>query len=273
MNGSSTVKKAIGKNSSKAALTMAVLLVCVVALSACGGLDKTYTIVFNANGGEGVMEDFVVPKEKTGSLPPCKFTKEGYESLYWSTDANGEHLYGNYNSLVFPKGLTRTVKNNSRVELFAIWTTPGFRFAMYGTGFFMDNYFTGYSGTAKDVIIPVFYNGYAIEGFDEPVFAGHKEIESIKNFSFDVIGSRLFYGCTSLQTVEMRKEIKYIGIEAFSRCSAMEKIVIPSSVTFIGEKAFFGWTENQTIEFTGHSENIFGDDWLIGCSAKIIWAA
>lgn len=62
-----------------------------------------------------------------------------------------------------------------------------------------------------------------------------------------------------------------IGAEAFYGCTSIEKLIIPKTIEDIGKDAFYGWTENQTIEFLGHSENVFGKDWLNGCSAKIIW--
>lgn len=47
-----------------------------------------------------------------------------------------------------------------------------------------------------------------------------------------------FSGCMSLPSIELPKELEYIGNYAFDNCHSLSKIVIPSKVTYIGEMAF-----------------------------------
>ncbi len=248
------------------------------------------------------MDDFVVENGE-GYLPGCTFTREGYECMAWSTDREGKKL----SNLTFwlPSGL----KKNDIVDLYAVWTTPGFTFNVQG---FNIQYaiISGYEGTAKDVVVPAFTTGPydspsvvgfgPVHGIGSEVFAGHTEIETVSNLPTYDISSKLFYECTSLKSVSLwpgvGERIEDVGEQAFYNCSALEsiefvqnsnvsigkeafygctsiqKIVIPYRITEIGDSAFYGWTEEQTIEFTRHTENVFGDEWLNGCSAKIVWA-
>lgn len=47
-----------------------------------------------------------------------------------------------------------------------------------------------------------------------------------------------FSGCMSLPSIELPKELEYIGNYAFDNCHSLSKIVIPSKVTYIGDMAF-----------------------------------
>ena len=47
-----------------------------------------------------------------------------------------------------------------------------------------------------------------------------------------------FSGCMSLPSIELPKQLEYIGNYAFDNCHSLSKIVIPSKVTYIGEMAF-----------------------------------
>lgn len=263
--------------------------------------NRTYTVHFNANGGEGEMDDFLVKKGQDGFFPQCEFTKEGYESLAWSTDTEGRSLYGHIPN--FTLWLPSSVKDGDTVELYAVWTTPGFEFDIQEMGFLVSAQITEYSGTVKDVIVPSFINFRLDNGIgccfvmhiSSGVFAGHTEMETVKNLNVNEIYDEVFYGCTSLKSIDFRtsdilsvgnqafyncsnlqgldlEATKTIGKEAFYMCTSIKKLVIPKTITEIGADAFYGWTEDQTIEFLGHSENVFGEEWLNGCNANIIWA-
>lgn len=58
--------------------------------------------------------------------------------------------------------------------------------------------------------------------------------------SKDVLGAYAFYGCTSLVSLVLPKDITKIGERAFQECSKLTDIAIPSSVTSIGGGAFSG---------------------------------
>ena len=89
--------------------TIAFSFIFTASLSSCSLVEgciesktnRSYTIRFHANGVTGKMEDFFVKSGKEGLFPKCTFIKEGYECLSWSTDKNGEDLYGYIQNLTF----------------------------------------------------------------------------------------------------------------------------------------------------------------------------
>ena len=50
---------------------------------------EMYTIVFDANGGEGTMDDLVVEPGTKTNLPENKFTRDGYTFTGWNTEKDG----------------------------------------------------------------------------------------------------------------------------------------------------------------------------------------
>lgn len=56
-------------------------------------LGHQNTLSFNANGGEGEMNDSIVRSGESIVLPQNTFTRRGYDFAGWSTTANGEPVY------------------------------------------------------------------------------------------------------------------------------------------------------------------------------------
>ena len=293
-------------------IIISIILLLVIFLSSCGIVnqfignksDRTYNIHFNANGGTGVMDDYLVEKGDDSWLPKCEFTKEGYECIAWGMNAEGTSFATQIDNMTY--NLPSSVKNGDTVQLYAIWTTPGFSFDLVTMGFFAHTKITGYSGNEKNIIIPAWFEGSynesaygscGVNTINYGLFKDRLEIETIKNIpvsnlpndlfngckslkSVEVhptnkirsIGMRTFYNCSSLQEIELSNELHSISNEAFYMCTSIEKLVISSHIEEIGINVFYGWTENQTIEFTEYTENTFGDEWLNGCNAKIIWS-
>ena len=50
---------------------------------------NTNRIYFNANGGEGTMNDMAVPYNETRNISACTFTRMGYDFTGWNTKADG----------------------------------------------------------------------------------------------------------------------------------------------------------------------------------------
>lgn len=71
----------------------------------------------------------------------------------------------------------------------------------------------------------------------ENYFSGYW-IGELAYTSKDVLGAYAFYGCTSLVSLILPKDITKIGERAFYECSKLTDIAIPSSVTSIGKVAF-----------------------------------
>ena len=296
----------------KKALAFAITLVMMFSLTSCGiveGLienrkNRTYTVHFNAHGGEGEMENCLVEAGDSGYLPKCTFTKEGYECVAWGRDPEGNRFATHLEHMTF--WLPSSFKNGDTVEVYAVWTTPGFSFDLVTMGFFGHVVITGYKGEAAHVILPAWYQGdfgdsaigsCPVAEIDYGVFKEHTELQSVTNICVQDLGDDLFYGCTSLERIEMRRgcniydigdrtfyncsklqsvtltsDLKTIGEEAFYMCTSIEKLVISTTLEELGDRAFFGWTEDQVIEFTRYSENPFGEAAFEGCNATIVWS-
>lgn len=54
------------------------------------------------------------------------------------------------------------------------------------------------------------------------------------------IGNSAFSGCTGLTSVDIPSSVTYIGSYAFRGCTGLTSVTIPSSVTSIGNDAFSG---------------------------------
>ena len=169
----------------------------------------------------------------------------------------------------------------------ALQSTPGLAFTLNNGG-------TAYSvskgtATANEVVIPAFYNGLPVTVIPEQGFVGYTNMTSITiPSSVTSIGQSAFYGCGSLTSITIpfvnyhfgyifgasnySNQNSYIpsslktvvitggtsiGQSAFSGCSGLTSITIPSSVTSIGERAFAGCSglTSITIPFVGRSLN------------------
>lgn len=72
---------------------------------------RQYTLHFDANGGEGTMEDLTYTHGQDQSLTKCGFTRAGYAFLGWATAADGGVVYHDQQSLSITQDTT----------LYAVW--------------------------------------------------------------------------------------------------------------------------------------------------------
>lgn len=72
---------------------------------------QQYTLHFDANGGEGTMEDLTYTHGQDQSLTKCGFTRAGYDFLGWATAENGNVAYHDQQSLSITQDTT----------LYAVW--------------------------------------------------------------------------------------------------------------------------------------------------------
>lgn len=95
----------------------------------------------------------------------------------------------------------------------------------------------------KELECSEYDNGYYLGDIDNPYLILMKVIDNtttsfIINDNTKYIYSSAFYGCTSLESVNMPDGLLSIGQGAFEGCSSLENIAIPDSVTSIGNFAF-----------------------------------
>ena len=96
-----------------------------------------------------------------------------------------------------------------------------------------------------------------------------------KNDSFTVIDSSTFYGCSSLQDIEIPQQITTIGSSAFCYCTSLNCIEIPKCVSEIGSGAFSSCSSLTDVTICNsecsiyESENVFPSSTIIrACSGS-----
>lgn len=78
-----------------------------------------YTIVFNANGGTGSMNNMTCSYNTTYTLTANAFTRKNYTFMGWATSANGSVVYKD-------KASVKNLKNTATtITLYAVWQQQG----------------------------------------------------------------------------------------------------------------------------------------------------
>ena len=89
--------------------------------------------------------------------------------------------------------------------------------------------------------------------------------KEIKGIAVTSIGSKAFYWCSGLTSIEIPAGVTSIGEYAFSGCSRLTSIKIPAGVTSIGDSAFSGCSGLTSIEIPAGVTSI-GDSAFRSCS-------
>jgi hypothetical protein len=84
-------------------------------------------------------------------------------------------------------------------------------------------------------------------------------------YSVSSIGYNAFSGCSGISSITIPSSVKSIGTSAFSGCSGLTSITIPSSVASIGYNAFQDCSGLKSIEIP-NSVSIIGKYAFSGCS-------
>ena len=228
------------------ALAAAVLLLgagCSGGSSYAGGTDsdetggtnapnaKTYTVIFDANGGTGSMESqsFTVGTEQP--LAANAFTLENNVFAGWNTDKGGAG-----NTYADGASVKDLAADGATVRLYAQWTP----------GIMVD------AQNIADALSKNIGDTYTIqltgEWTDDELKSLGKELRNItgKNITLDMaratgiesIGVDAFYRCTSLVAVTIPAGVTSIGDFAFDNCRSLTSVTIPDSVTNIGNQVF-----------------------------------
>lgn len=147
-----------------------------------------YTIIFNSNGGEGMMTDQVISNQNfTTTLKPNQYTKEGYRFLYWTTDVDGAGIRYDNEQLI-TEALAGPAEK--RITLYAQWAPDTYRI-VFNTNqsdcSISDIYLTISNGQNLDENIPIpVIEGQCFNGwYSEPGFSNDKKITRYRDLSFE----------------------------------------------------------------------------------------
>ncbi len=131
--------------------------------------------------------------------------------------------------------------------------------------------FSGCSGLTSievDKGNPVYHsNGNClIETDSKTLILGCKASVIPTDGSVTSIGYRAFSGCSSLESITIPSSVTSIGNYAFYGCSSLKSMTIPSSVTSIGDSAFEDCSSLESITIPSSVTGI-GDRAFWGCSS------
>lgn len=70
-----------------------------------------------------------------------------------------------------------------------------------------------------------------------------------------------FYACNSLESIEIPKNLKEIGSNAFGFCENLKSIVIPEGVNFIGSNAFANCNKVKIYTEIASIPSGWAEDW------------
>ena len=74
-----------------------------------------------------------------------------------------------------------------------------------------------------------------------------------------------FYGCKSLQYIDLPDEVKYIGGLAFGECQNIPTIELPKALTVIASKVFYNCTNLAEVKLSKFTTSI-GVQAFYGCA-------
>ena len=246
-----------------------------------------FTVKFNANGGNGTMEDQVFTYGLEENLHGNTFNtdKEHYTFIGWADSSYSSSLPKYDDCELISSSICYSGKNET--SLYAVWVNdcaaqirtmtasgtikPDFELTnemleeigdalryLYET---RPDIKVSLDLSAQTQITEIGYPAFSgcanltsinipdsVTKIDSSAFSGCTSLTSINILdSVTEIGSYAFEGCTSLTDVLIPNAVNVIGWGAFKNCASLTSINIPDSVTYIGNEAFEGCTSLTSI--------------------------
>ncbi len=97
---------------------------------------------------------------------------------------------------------------------------------------------TGYNGTATELAIPKTVEGYAVTAIRSGLFYGNSTLLSVEILAeLTELPNEIFRECWNLATVKLPDTITTIGDYAFQSCTALTTLNLPAALTTIGNSA------------------------------------
>lgn len=127
----------------------------------------------------------------------------------------------------------------------------------------------GYTDSKTDVVVPNKLSAYTVLEIADYAFLNNTAIENISFSnakSIDVIGEFAFSGCTSLKSVNIPSTLDKIGFGSFMGCTSLTDINISSNISVINGQVFQNCT--SLTEFTvPNSVGTISDFSFAGCTS------
>lgn len=231
----------------------------------------TYTVIFDANGGNGTIASISVEEGSEITLPENTFTKTGYSFAGWATYADGNVLYSDKAKIPITGNITLyakwTVVAENAVNAINSLPTGEHKIAVTGqmTKDNLNGVIAAIKGNSNGAKVYLDLGGTAIDFYDwqRCKFADCENLIGIvipaiespdKNNPIILIPDLMFEGCKNLKTVIILNSSGEYKIITFKDCTSLEYVEIPTSIVCIYSDAFDGCTALETITYKGTVE-------------------
>ncbi|QIK57062.1 InlB B-repeat-containing protein [Erysipelothrix sp. HDW6A] len=121
---------------------------------------NTYEVIFDANGGSGVIDDVTYTYDKYGTLPKNNFYRDGYTFKGWSLSANGSVDY-------FQDKPILNLIDQGNITLYAVWEAKDYTVTFHANNGTEDVTTQGFvfDTTSKLNLNSFKYDGYSFKGW------------------------------------------------------------------------------------------------------------
>ena len=231
----------------------------IVALSACGEIRYDYYVLTTADNGDGTLTvtACTVVKDKPVVIP-AEYKGKKVVAL---GDGNKTVFSGcEFTTLILEAGV-KTINDNACKD----WSTLTTLELNEGLERIGANAFSGCT-VLKDITVPK-----SVTGIGEGAFENTAWYKDQPNGKIIYVGSFLyeFKGNMAPNTVltaeDIKADTKYISDYAFSDCSGLKNITLPSGLEKIGASAFEGCTSLESIDIPATVNNV-GEKAFSGCT-------
>ena len=231
----------------------------------------TYTVIFDANGGNGTIASISVEEGSEITLPENTFTKTGYSFAGWATSADGNVSYSDKAKISITGNITLyakwTVVAENAVNAINSLPTGEHKIAVTGqmTKGNLNGVIAAIKGNSNGAKVYLDLGGITVDFYDwqRCKFADCENLIGIvipaiespdKNNPIILIPDLMFEGCKNLKTVIILNSSGEYKIITFKDCTSLEYVEIPTSIVCIYSDAFDGCTALETITYKGTVE-------------------
>lgn len=231
----------------------------------------TYTVIFDANGGNGTIASISVEEGSEITLPENTFTKTGYSFAGWATSADGNVSYSDKAKISITGNITLyakwTVVAENAVNAINSLPTGEHKIAVTGkmTKDNLNGVIAAIKGNSNGAKVYLDLGGTAIDFYDwqRCKFADCENLIGIviptiespdKDNPIILIPDLMFEGCKNLKSVIILNSSGEYKIITFKDCTSLEYVEIPTSIVCIYGDAFDGCMALETITYKGTVE-------------------